>query len=135
MPRCPQARGKAHAISRTLTTGILPFARSEKTSLRHPGCARFSTPLDWHGPHPSQSIGGHALNPIHRESGVEAGGAWRFRPEDVAITIRTAAKDPSDGGFHPRLPRSRRLLAITDSELSVIAAAASIGLVTWPTSG
>jgi hypothetical protein len=41
------------------------FARSEKTSLRHPGCARFSTPLDWHGPRPSQSIdarsGGHLV--------------------------------------------------------------------------
>jgi len=56
--------------------------------------------LDWHGPHPSQSIGALGM----AESGVEAGGAWRFRPQDVAITIRIAAKDPSDGGFHPRRP-------------------------------
>ena len=39
-----------------------------------------------------------------RESGVEAGGAWRFRPQDAAFTNRTAAKYPSDGGFHPRRP-------------------------------
>jgi len=44
------------------------------------------------------------MNTINREPGVEAGGAWRFRPQDAAITIRTAAKDPSDGGFHPRRP-------------------------------
>jgi hypothetical protein len=40
----------------------------------------------------------------NRQPGVEAGGAWRFRPRDAAITIRTAAKYPSDGGFHPRRP-------------------------------
>jgi len=44
------------------------------------------------------------VNAINRESGVEAGGAWRFRPQDAAITIRTEAKYPSDGGFHPRRP-------------------------------
>jgi hypothetical protein len=47
------------------------------------------------------------MKTINRESGVEAGGAWRFRPQDAAITIRTAAKYPSDGGFHPRRPMSQ----------------------------
>jgi hypothetical protein len=34
---------------RTFAAGILPFALSKKTSLRHRGYARFPTPLDWHG--------------------------------------------------------------------------------------
>jgi len=34
---------------RTLAAGILPSARSEEPSLRHPGSARFPTPLDRHG--------------------------------------------------------------------------------------
>jgi len=28
---------------------LLASAHSEETSLRHPGSARFPTPLDWHG--------------------------------------------------------------------------------------
>jgi len=34
---------------RTFAPGILPFTHSKETSLRHPGFARFPTPLDWHG--------------------------------------------------------------------------------------
>ena len=34
---------------RKFAAGILPFAHSKKTSLRHRGFARFPTPLDWHG--------------------------------------------------------------------------------------
>jgi hypothetical protein len=33
---------------RTFASGILPSALSKETSLRHPGYARFPTPLDWH---------------------------------------------------------------------------------------
>jgi len=89
---------------RTLPTGILPFGRSMLACFGILPSLRQQGRLDWHGPHPSQSIDGHALNPINRESGVEAGGAWRFRLQNAAITIRTAAKYPSDGGFHPRRP-------------------------------
>jgi hypothetical protein len=40
----------------TFAPGILPFTQSTETSLRHPGCARFPTLLDWHRPAP------HPLN-------------------------------------------------------------------------
>ena len=33
-----------------------PPLRSENSSLRHPGCARISTPLDWHGPTPREPV-------------------------------------------------------------------------------
>ena len=35
--------------SRTFAAAIQAFAHSKETVLRHPGCARFPTPLDWHG--------------------------------------------------------------------------------------
>jgi len=41
--------GVAHAISPTLASHILCFARSMETVLRHPGYGRFPTPLDWAG--------------------------------------------------------------------------------------
>jgi hypothetical protein len=46
---------------RTFTPGILPCAHSKETALRHPGCARFPTPLDWHGQalRPLGSTGGN----------------------------------------------------------------------------
>jgi hypothetical protein len=45
-------RGEPMPSRRTFAPGILPFTHSTETSLRHPGCARFPTPLDWHGPAP-----------------------------------------------------------------------------------
>jgi len=66
------------------------------------------------------------VNAIIRESGVEAGGAWRFRPQDAAITIRTAAKYPSDGGFHPRRPIAARAW-----KLRVCLASAGSGVAPW----
>jgi hypothetical protein len=69
---------------------------------------------------PSQSIGGHAMKTIIWEQGVEAGGAWRFRPQDAAITIRTAAKYPSDGGFHPLLPRQAARFATISARAPAI---------------
>jgi len=44
-----QAQGEPMPSRGRLLRPSRPPLRSENSSLRHPGCARISTPLDWHG--------------------------------------------------------------------------------------
>ena len=48
--------GVVHAISPDVRFGLLAFTHSTETSLRHPGYAKFSAPLDWHGRRPSSVL-------------------------------------------------------------------------------
>ena len=106
--------GLPDPIARTLTAGILPFARSMLASLRHPACARPATPAPGHRqPRAVQWIRGFSREQAGAESPklVSTGGAADVPERAVEASGARMAKRSGhavNGGLEGRSERPAR---------------------------